>query len=67
MATRALLVTGPAGTGKSTLAAAVAGRVGATLVDQDVLTNPPVAMVAKLLGAGRRSDSDCPRRTVLTL
>ncbi len=62
-ATRALLVTGPAGSGKSTLAAAVAGRVGAALLDQDVLTNPLVAIVADLLGAG--DDIDHPRLRAL--
>lgn len=55
----ALLVTGPAGSGKSTLGAAVATATGAALVDLDVVSNPLVAVVADLVGAG--SDIDDPR------
>lgn len=39
MTVRVLLVTGTAGSGKSTLGAALAAELGAALLDQDTLTN----------------------------
>lgn len=59
----AVLVAGPAGSGKSTLGSVLARRLGAPLLDQDVLTNPLVAVVAGLVGAG--DDLDHPRLSAL--
>jgi predicted kinase len=59
----AVVVTGPPGSGKSTLGEALAPRLGAALLDQDVLTNPLVAVVAGLVGAG--DDLDHPRLRAL--
>ena len=56
---RALLVAGPPASGKSNLGRTLAGRLHGALLDQDVLTNPLVAVVAGLLGAG--DDLDQPR------
>lgn len=53
---RALLVAGPAGSGKSTLGAELARQLPASLLDQDVLTNPLVAVVQRLLGVGENLD-----------
>lgn len=53
-----MLVTGPPGSGKSTLGAALAVRTGAALLDQDVVTGPLVAVLAGLVGAG--DDLDHP-------
>lgn len=55
---RAVLVTGPPGSGKSTLGAALAVATGAALLDQDVVTGPLVAVLADLVGAG--DDLDHP-------
>jgi predicted kinase len=46
----AVLVSGPAASGKSTLGAALAARLGATLLDQDVLTGPLTSVVGSLVG-----------------
>jgi predicted kinase len=46
----AVLIGGPAGTGKSTLGAALAPRLGAALLDLDVATGPLTAVVAELVG-----------------
>jgi predicted kinase len=54
----ALLVTGPPASGKSTLAVAVAARLGAALLDQDVLTGALTAVVGDLVGT---HDLDDPR------
>lgn len=56
---RALLVAGPPASGKSTLGRALARRLNGALLDQDVLTNPLVAVVARLVDAGH--DLDHPR------
>ena len=53
-----LVVAGPAGSGKSTLGRALAGTVGAVLLDQDIATNPLMAQLAALVGAG--DDLDHP-------
>jgi mannose-6-phosphate isomerase len=53
----ALVVCGPPASGKSTLGRALAARLGAALLDQDVLTSPLTAVVASLLGA---DDLDSP-------
>jgi predicted kinase len=60
---RAVLVGGAPGTGKSTLAAALAPRLGAALIDLDVATGPLTAVVAGLAGATDLSD---PRIAGLT-
>lgn len=54
----ALVLTGAPATGKSTLAAILAGRLRAALIDQDVATQPLVDVVAALVGA---DDLDDPR------
>lgn len=46
----AVLLTGWPAAGKSTVGRALAGRLGAALVDQDTVTAPLVAVVADLLG-----------------
>jgi len=46
----AVLVGGPPATGKSTLAAALAPRLGAALLDLDVATGPLTRVVSKLAG-----------------
>ncbi|MDQ1718276.1 MAG: hypothetical protein QOE89_2229 [Pseudonocardiales bacterium] len=53
----ALVVCGPPASGKSTLARALASRLGAALFDQDVLTGPLTSVVAQLLGS---DDLDSP-------
>ncbi len=52
------LVAGPAGSGKSTLGRALARATGSVLIDQDVATNPLMAQLAVLVGAG--DDLDHP-------
>jgi predicted kinase len=46
----AVLLTGWPGSGKSTVGRALAGRIGAALVDQDTVTGPLVDVVANLVG-----------------
>ncbi|HEX6360840.1 AAA family ATPase [Actinophytocola sp.] len=46
----ALLITGPPASGKSTLASAVAARLRAALLDQDVLAGALTAVVGNLVG-----------------
>ena len=46
----AVLIGGPPATGKSTLAAALAPRLGAALLDLDVATGPLTRVVSDLLG-----------------
>jgi predicted kinase len=46
----AVLVAGPPATGKSTLAAALAPRLGAALLDLDVATGPLTRVVSGLAG-----------------
>jgi predicted kinase len=52
------VVAGPAGSGKSTLGRALAGVTGAVVLDQDIATNPLMAQLALLVGAG--DDLDHP-------
>jgi predicted kinase len=59
----AVLVGGAAGTGKSTLAAALAPRLGAAVLDLDVATGPLTEVVARLTGQADLSD---PRLAALT-
>lgn len=47
----AYVVAGAPATGKSVLGAALARRIGAALLDQDVMTGPLTAVVAQLVGA----------------
>lgn len=51
-------VAGPPGSGKSTLGRAVAARLGACVLDLDTATNPLLAQLAALTGAG--DDLDHP-------
>ena len=53
----ALLVSGPPASGKSTLARELAGRLGACLLDLDVVTGPLTEVVGRLVGTG---DLDSP-------
>jgi predicted kinase len=57
---QAIVVAGAPAAGKSVLGAALARRLRAALLDQDVLTGPLTAVVASLLGAGP-ADLDEPR------
>jgi predicted kinase len=59
----AVLIGGAAGTGKSTLAAALAPRLGAALLDLDVATGPLTEVIARLTG---RSDLSDPQLAALT-
>jgi predicted kinase len=59
----ALLITGPPASGKSTLARAVAARLRAALLDQDVVTGALTAVVGDLVGT---HDLDDPRLAALT-
>ncbi len=52
------LVAGQAGSGKSTLGRELAAVTGAVLLDQDIATNPLMAQIAALVGAG--DDLDHP-------
>ena len=58
MSTRpeAVVVTGPPGSGKSTLSALLAGRLGAALLDLDTATSDLTAVVGELLGADDLDD-----------
>lgn len=53
-----VVVAGPPGSGKSTIGRTVAAASGAALLDQDTLTNPLMARIAVLSGAG--DDLDHP-------
>lgn len=57
---RAYVVAGAPATGKSVLGAELSRRIGAALLDQDVLTGPLTAVVADLVGAAP-GDLDDPR------
>ncbi len=59
----AVLIAGPPATGKSTLAAALAPRLGAALLDLDVATGPLTRVVSGLIGA---RDLDDPALAGLT-
>jgi len=52
-----LLITGPPASGKSTLAAAVAARLGAALLDQDVVTGALTAVIGDLVGTHDLDDT----------
>ena len=60
---RALLIGGAPGTGKSTLAAALAPRIGAAVLDLDVATGPLTDVISRLLGVADLGD---PRIAELT-
>jgi predicted kinase len=53
---RAVLISGAPGTGKSTLAAALAPRLGAAVLDLDVATGPLTDLVSDLIGVTDLSD-----------
>ena len=62
----ALLVSGPPASGKTTLARAVAERIGACLLDLDVVTGALTESIGKLVGqqriwTRRRSPVTCAR------
>lgn len=57
----AVVVAGPAGSGKSTLGRELARVLGAALLDQDVLTQPLTALIAEMTCAG--DDLDHPAMT----
>ena len=63
MSPRALLISGAPATGKSTLAVALAPRLGAALLDLDVATGPLTTVVSELLGA---SDLSAPQLAACT-
>jgi predicted kinase len=60
---RPVLISGAPGTGKSTLAAALAPRLGAAVLDLDVATGPLTAVVSNLVGAADLSDPRIARLT----
>jgi predicted kinase len=57
---QAFVIAGAPASGKSMLGAALARRIQAALLDQDVVTGPLTAVVAELVGAAR-GDLDDPR------
>lgn len=59
----AVLVGGPPATGKSTLASALAPRLGAAVLDLDVATGPLVRVISGLIGV---TDLDDPELAELT-
>jgi predicted kinase len=59
----AVLIGGAPATGKSTLAAALAPRLGAAVLDLDVATGPLTTVVADLIGVADLSDPRIARRT----
>jgi predicted kinase len=59
----ALVISGPPASGKSTLGALLARRVGAVLLDQDVVTGPLTRVVAGLLA---NDDLDSPALAAAT-
>lgn len=59
----AVVLTGPPAAGKSTVGRAVAGRLGAALLDLDTATAPLVSVVADLIGT---HDLDDPRLAAAT-
>lgn len=59
----AVLIGGAAGTGKSTLAAALAPRLGAALIDLDVATGPLTEVIAGLTGRSDLSDPHLAAQT----
>jgi predicted kinase len=58
-----LLIAGPPASGKSTVAASLAKRLGATLIDQDVATGPLLSVIGSLINI---DDIDDPRLATLT-
>ena len=56
----AVVVAGPPASGKSSLGALLARALGAALLDQDVMTAPLVAVIARLMGRPG-NDLDDPR------
>lgn len=60
----AYVVAGPAGSGKSTLGRALAAATGAVVLDQDIATNPLMAQLATLAGAGDDLDHPALRGAV---
>ena len=59
----AVVVAGPPGSGKSTLGALLAGRLGAALLDLDTATADLTAVVAHLLGVDDLDDPALARAT----
>jgi predicted kinase len=60
---RAILISGAPATGKSTLAAALAPRLGAALLDLDVATGPLTRVVSDLIGVADLGDPRIARLT----
>lgn len=61
---RCVVIGGPPGSGKSSIGREVARRLGAALLDQDTVTNPLVAEIAALTGAGDDLDHPSLRGSV---
>jgi sugar-phosphatase len=58
------IVSGPAGSGKSTLGRRLAARVGATLLDLDTVTNPLLDAIGDRLAPGGHWNDDALRDLV---
>jgi predicted kinase len=63
MSPSAILISGAPATGKSTLAAALAPRLGAAVLDLDVATGPLTAVVSDLIGVADLGDPRIARLT----
>jgi predicted kinase len=59
----AVLISGPPATGKSTLAAALAPRLGAAVIDLDVATGPLTTVVSNLIGVADLGNGELARLT----
>src|SRR5215212_9585234 len=59
----AILISGAPATGKSTLAAALAPRLGAAVLDLDVATGPLTTVVSDLIGVADLGNGELARLT----
>ena len=63
----AILIGGAPATGKSTLAAALAPRLGAAVLDLDVATGPLISVVSGLIGAADIAPAQARTRAAIPI